>query len=117
MKKLNLDRFVRIYDNGGKTFDRYTAVYMNEPERKPNTFSARGMSKNPFHPQGFGCSCTATPGRHLGKRIKLSELPKDCQCLVLQDIKAEREYVEGLIANCEPICNQIFQINELLKGL
>jgi hypothetical protein len=24
---------VKIYDNGGKTFDRYTAVFMDQPER------------------------------------------------------------------------------------
>lgn len=116
MKKLNLDSLVRIYDNGGRSFDRYTAVYMNLPERD-GLFEARGMSKHPFSPQGFGCSCSAMPGRHLGKRIKLEELPKDCQKLVLEDIREERRYVEGLVANCEPICDQIFQIDELLKGL
>ena len=82
----NLNKLVRLYDNGGKTFDRYTAVYMNEPEYQPNTFAARGMSEHPFSPQGFGCSCTAMPGRHLGKRIKFEDLPKDCQRLVLQDL-------------------------------
>jgi hypothetical protein len=77
---------IRIYDNGGKTIDRYTVVYMDEPEHKPNTFNARGMSEHPFHPQGFGCSCTAMPGRHLGKRIKFEQLPTDCQKLIKQDL-------------------------------
>lgn len=80
---------VRIYDNGGKSFDRYTAVYMFEPETRPNTFGARGMSKHPFSPQGFGCYVSATPGRHLGKRIEFSDLPIDCQKLVLQDLRGE----------------------------
>jgi hypothetical protein len=83
LKKL---KNVRIYDNGGKTMDRYTAVYMDQPENRHNTFTARGMSENPFHPQGFGCSCTAMPGRHLGKRIKFEDCPKDVQKLILQDL-------------------------------
>lgn len=76
---------VRIYDNGGKTLDRFTAVYMDQKEYNGN-FSARGMCESPFSPQGFGCSCVAKPGRHLGKRIKFAQLPKDCQKLILQDL-------------------------------
>lgn len=78
---------VRIYGNGGKTIDRYTAVYMSMPEHAPNTYASVGMSAEPFHPQGFGQHCTATPGRHLGKRIKFKELPKDCQRLILRDLE------------------------------
>ena len=76
---------VRIYDNGGETLDRYTAVYLDEPEYQPGTFASRGMSEQPFHPQGFGQCCIAMPGKHLGKRIKFEQLPKDCQKLILQD--------------------------------
>lgn len=76
----------RLYDNGGKTIDRYTAVYMMLPERETNTFSAVGMSETPFSPSGFGQHCTAMPGRHLGLRIKFEDLPADCQRLILQDL-------------------------------
>lgn len=41
---------VRLFDNGGETFDRYTAVY----ETDDGETWYRGMSENPFHPQGFG---------------------------------------------------------------
>jgi len=82
---------VRIYDSGDKYIDRYTAVYLFEPEYKPGTYSGRGMSSHPFSPQGFGCSTVVTPGRHLGKRIKFEELPADCQKLILQDIGDENE--------------------------
>lgn len=78
---------IKIYDNGGKSLDRYTVVYMDYPERQPNIYAARGMSERPFHPQGFGQHCTATPGRHLGNRIKFEQLPIDCQRLILQDLK------------------------------
>lgn len=78
---------IRIYDNGGRTYDRYTVVYMKEPETRPGTFAARGMSEHPFHPQGFGQYCAAMPGRHLGKRIAFDQLPTDCQRLVQQDLR------------------------------
>lgn len=84
--KNNLMKKVKIYDNGGKTIDRYTAVYTHLIE-KPRLYSARGMSENPFHPQGFGCWTSAMLGRHLGKRIEFKNLPKDCQTLVLQDLE------------------------------
>ena len=70
----------RIYDNGGKTFDRYTVVFMSRPYA-PNSplYEALAMSANPFHPQGFGQHTSAMPGRHLGKRIEPEDLPNDCQ--------------------------------------
>ena len=75
-----------IYDNGGKTSDRYTAVYIFQPEKAPNTFSAVGMNDKPFHPMGIGMHCTAMPGQHLGKRIKFEDLPEDCQKVIIQDL-------------------------------
>lgn len=45
---------IRFYDNNGKTFDRYTVVYMDQPEYQAGTYAARGMSEYPFYPQGFG---------------------------------------------------------------
>lgn len=87
MTKLNQ---VRIYDNNGKTLDRYTAVYMFAPESwQPGCYDARGMSTYPCSPQGIGCFTSAMPGRHLGKRIKFEKLPIDCQKLVLSDLKDE----------------------------
>lgn len=77
---------IRCYDNGGKTFDRFTVVYMDEPENAPGLFAAVGMSENPFHPQGFGQHCSAMPGRHLGKRIRLEDMPEACQRLVKRDL-------------------------------
>lgn len=81
---------LRIYDNGGKTFDRYTVVFMNQEEYK-GMYSALGMSREPFHPQGFGQHCSAMPGRHLGKRIKFNQLPEDCKRCVLQSLGGSNE--------------------------
>lgn len=73
---------LRCYDNGGKTADRYTVIFMDSPERQPNTFTCLGMSEHPCHPQGFGQHSMATPGRHLGRRIVFENLPLDCRRLV-----------------------------------
>jgi hypothetical protein len=79
---------IACYDDG-KSIDRYTVVYLDQPETRPGTFAAVGMSGLPFHPQGIGQHCTAMPGRHLGKRIKFQDLPEDCRRLVEQDLKPE----------------------------
>lgn len=75
---------VRIYDNGGATFDRFTAVYLDQPERG-GLYAARGMSEDPFHPQGFGQMCSASDGPHLGKRVPLAALPEAVQRCIYQD--------------------------------
>jgi hypothetical protein len=86
---------IRVYDNGGKTFDRYTVVYMNREDfgyttDKNETFMllypCYGLSENPFHPQGFGLHSSAQIGKHLGKRIKFSQLPEDCRKAVMRDL-------------------------------
>ncbi len=77
---------IACYDNGGETADRYTVVYLDEPEREPGVFACVGMSDSPFHPQGFGQHSTAMLGAHLGKRIKFWQLPDDCRKLVRRDM-------------------------------
>ena len=75
-----------IYDNGGKTVDRYT-VYYNE--REGAFYCGRGMSESPFHPQGFGLYISGSLGRHNGRKILFEDLPADCQKLVISDLKAD----------------------------
>ena len=71
---------IAIYDNGGKTFDRYTVYFSRSymPEIKPY-YGCFGMSEKPQHPQGFGQHSKGTLGRHNGKRIAFNQLPDDCQ--------------------------------------
>lgn len=81
---------VRIYDNGGETYDRYTAVFMDQPfnhHSRGKTFMALGFNDDPFHPLGFGQHCSAVPGKHLGKRITLEQLPKKARKFVQQNIE------------------------------
>ena len=79
---------IRCYDSGpDKGMDRYTVVYMDQPENGRKMFAAVGMNESPFHPQGIGQHCTAMIGKHLGKRIPFDSLPEDCQKLVNMDTK------------------------------
>lgn len=78
---------LRIYDNGGKTFDRYTILpprwatdYRGDGAKNwgsPEGWAALGASEFPYSPGGFGQYVTATPGRHLGRRIGWDALPRD----------------------------------------
>lgn len=94
-------RYVRCYDNGGRSMDRYTVVYTGRYKQigvpagqyKKNSryFEYIGMSAHPF--QGFGQHGEHTQPidrpsySHLGKKISFDELPEDCKQCVLQDYK------------------------------
>jgi hypothetical protein len=98
-------RYVRVYDNGGETWDRFTAVFARKSitAEHPHYFVYGRMSSMPFHPQGFGqhgeskfSPVDAMNGQwppaigrkcHLGKRIRFQDLPEDCRKLVLRDYK------------------------------
>jgi hypothetical protein len=94
-----IPRYVRIYDNEGETWDRYTVVYTGrypKGEGWAHRFTYLGMSTMPFNPQGFCVHGESerpvdTPwapsvGKkgHLGKRILFADLNEDCQKAALQ---------------------------------
>lgn len=86
-----IPRYVKCFDNEGKTIDRYTVIFTGRfAGHLKGIYFILGMSAWPFHPQGFGQHgelehCHV--GKHLGKRIKFQDLPADCQKLVLDDYK------------------------------
>lgn len=97
-----IPKYIRAYDNGGESFDRYTVVYTgnyNNIGVKKRTYNPRqsylyvGMSEHPFAPSGFGQhgetdSIIDRPAYgHLGKKITFNELPEDCKKLVVSDYK------------------------------
>lgn len=92
---LGIPRYIRIFDNGGESFDRYTVIFtkkgiISKENRKHfgQRFMYIGMSENPFHPQGFGQHGeleNPKGGKHLGKKIKFENLPEDCKKLVIDD--------------------------------
>jgi hypothetical protein len=83
-------RYIRCYDNGGKTADRYTVVFTGRYRHKTGqSFWYVGMSGNPFHPLGIGHhgehnrQIDRPTYAHLGKKIKWSDLTPECQKCVL----------------------------------
>jgi len=88
-------RWIRCYDNGGETFDRYTVVYTGRYKTTDRRRTYVGMSEHPFHPQGFGQHgqfpawepIDRPSYKHLGKKITFQDLPPDCKRLVLYDYK------------------------------
>jgi hypothetical protein len=107
MKAETINGFrVKVYDNGGKTFDRYTVVFLDRklwgygPRQRQQGGMGRllypclGMSSNPFAPNGFGQHSDAALGPHLGKRIPFSALPELSQKCAMRDLTPE-EIVES----------------------
>lgn len=83
-----------VYDNGGRTADRYTVVY--EPYQDGadhhDWFPTCSMSAAPFHPQGvcmhgeLAFRPTGGWGTHM-KVITFEALPADCQRAVRRDLQ------------------------------
>ena len=103
-----IPKYIRCYDKPD-TIDRYTVCFTGlkaiyKSDFVDNEYPYVGMSDNPFHPQGVGqhgfnkgCHVDMIErtrpvpiGKslpHLGKRILFTDLPKDCQKVVIQDYK------------------------------
>ena len=81
-----IPRYVRVYDNDGKTFDRYTVVFTGKYRRnRDEDFVHLGMNAEPFAPQGFGqhgfsnTMIDKPTYAHLGRKIDFKDLPEKCQ--------------------------------------
>ena len=100
-------RYIRCYDNGGETWDRYTVVFTGKYRDKKDPYSSFlyiGASSNPFHPQGFGTvgesqEIIDRPAySHLGKKTEFALLPPDVQVFTVNVYKdiwnlCEREVI------------------------
>jgi hypothetical protein len=85
-------KYIRIYDNKGESFDRFTIVFGRK------TFSGEfiylGLSEYPYHPMGFGHHGTSKEPidrptySHLGKKIKWNDLNEDCKKAVNESYKS-----------------------------
>lgn len=64
----------KIFDNGGKTIDRYTIL--TEAWHFGKSCNAFGCSNDPIHPQGVGYWTDVYEGAKLGKEITFEELPE-----------------------------------------
>ncbi len=83
-----------VYDNEGATLDRYTIFPRDKDwdaqakKITPHRYlrPCLGLSGHPvpWHPQGVSQFTTGAPGPHLGKRIKLHDLPVDIRTHALK---------------------------------
>lgn len=65
---------VRVYDNGGRTFDRYTVIFPDG--------DALGIGSTGNVPNGFCMSVEAIEGEHLGRIVPLEAIPERVQAAV-----------------------------------
>ena len=79
---------IRIYDNGGRSIDRYTLVVPSVNE--PGELDMYGFNDNPYHPQGFGQyagSYDVMPSySHLGRLVSYEDLPAQAQKFVRETL-------------------------------
>lgn len=73
---------LKIWDNGGETLDRYTILYCYDHESDGQKFySMLGCSEAGV---AFSQFTLGIPGKHLGKRIKFTDLSARTQNHILE---------------------------------
>ena len=74
-------KHIKVYDNGGKTADRYTATIHDKEWNTPGSkyVQSIGFSENADSPQGVSQFSEALDGPHLGKQIHMTDLPGHLQ--------------------------------------
>ena len=84
-----IPKYVRCYDNGGETMDRFTIVYTGRYKGRDGRCEYFGCNSEPFHGIGqHGESETMIDKpsyKHLGKKIKFESLPEQVKIAVMQD--------------------------------
>jgi metal-dependent amidase/aminoacylase/carboxypeptidase family protein len=71
---------MRIYDNGGRSFDRYTVIFADEGY-------ALGIGDTGNVPNGFCMTVEAVEGPHLGNRVELDALPIPVRSAVENELR------------------------------
>jgi hypothetical protein len=87
-----------LYDNGGKSADRYSVLYTvtHIDARGVTWLFGRGMNSCPNHPQGIGMSFERpahelAAWRHREKKTKWTALPKEVRAAILDDCESFRK--------------------------
>lgn len=73
MSEATPENVLRVRDNGGSTFDRYTVVLADGTS--PGCLDMLGLSIDPASPLGFSQWGEGVDGDHLGAIIAWSDLP------------------------------------------
>ena len=81
-----MTNYYKIYDNGGKTFDRYTLL--TEPFHFGKSCDAYAFSRDAKSPQGFNQYCgDVYQGADLGKEISFNDLPEKVQTAIFERLE------------------------------
>ena len=78
-----------VYDNGGKSYDRYTIIYKEKLEFEDKSyFQFFACNEDPCHPQGFGQhgELKEIPRHALGKKITFEVLPNAVKRYIINEI-------------------------------
>lgn len=90
-----IPRYIRCYDNGGETLDRYTIVYTGHYKKNGRYFEDLTCSEDPFHGIGQHGESPEYIDRpkssHLGKKINFTDLPEAVKRAVISDYKQNWE--------------------------
>jgi hypothetical protein len=89
--KIVKENVVGVYDAPrSQGSDHYTVVLSKDWTANPGFSSCLGFNDNPEHP-AFGISqmSECRLGRHLGKKIKFTDLPKELQRHVIRRLKTD----------------------------
>lgn len=77
-----------VWDNGGKTVDRYTVAVEPDPDAARSPYlSTLALSSDPTSPQGFSQWTEGLPGPHLGREITWEDLPEHIRAHVAARLK------------------------------
>lgn len=86
-------RYVRCYDNGGASADRYTCVFTGRYRKIGDEHVYATLNNFPDHPQGihmhgFSASVIDRPrSKHLGVRVPFENLPDNVQRAIIADYR------------------------------
>jgi hypothetical protein len=78
-----------IYDNGGKTVDRYTVVLDSLVD--DGVYVCLALSENPGSPQGVSGLGFCVIGEHLGKVVNFSDLSESVQSHIKERLTEDSE--------------------------
>lgn len=92
-------KILAIYDNGNKTFDRFTVV-TDEPW-DDHLLSMLGVSEDPDDPRGFsqwggGQWIAGRNNTHLGKQIRFTDLSEPLQRHITMRVFGKDKKVEDI---------------------
>lgn len=88
-----------VYDNGGKTADRYTIIHhddLKNPNPHNKLVDMLGMSNDPTGPHGISQFSMGNAGKHLGKKIPFESLHPNLQKHITNRYNESVELEESL---------------------